>query len=83
MLVYDERIAKRYMDGIAAQIDQAMIEASLRINGTDVVVTPGQIGRTLIVRAGDHPGDAAQPDRRIIPLVVRGPPGDPGRQRSG
>lgn len=46
-LVYDENHARSYLSGLAAGIDKPVIEASLQINGTDVVVTPGQVGRTL------------------------------------
>jgi vancomycin resistance protein YoaR len=51
MLVYDERVAQRYLEGIAAQINLPTVEATLTINGNDVVVTPGQVGRTLISEA--------------------------------
>jgi vancomycin resistance protein YoaR len=76
VLVYDERIAQRYLEGIAAQIDQPTVEASLSINGTDVVVTPGQIGRTLIVRAllPTLETQLRSLTDGIIPLVVRETP---------
>ena len=50
-LIFDERLAENYLRGLAAQIDRPTVEASLQINGTDVVVQPGQVGRTLDVYA--------------------------------
>jgi vancomycin resistance protein YoaR len=47
LMVYDERDAQAFLTEIAAQVDIPTIEASLRINGTEVVVTPGQVGRSL------------------------------------
>jgi vancomycin resistance protein YoaR len=49
--VYDERVADGYLKGIAAEIDQSTVEADLSVNGTEVVVSPGQVGRTMIVQA--------------------------------
>jgi vancomycin resistance protein YoaR len=50
-LVFDEHLAENYLRGLAAQIDRPTVEASLEINGTDVVVKPGQIGRKLDIYA--------------------------------
>jgi len=50
-MLFDERIAQHYLKGIAAQIDIPTIEASLSVNGTQVVVHPGQIGRTVNIPA--------------------------------
>lgn len=56
---YDERIAQRYLQMIAAEIDRPVKEASLALEGTEVVVTKGQTGRELdidgslaVLRAG-------------------------------
>jgi vancomycin resistance protein YoaR len=48
-MLFDERIAQHYLKGIAAQVDMPTVEASLGIDGTDVIVNPGQIGRTMDV----------------------------------
>jgi vancomycin resistance protein YoaR len=48
---FDERRAENYLKGLAAEIDRPTIEASLEIDGTDVVVKSGQIGRTLDIYA--------------------------------
>jgi vancomycin resistance protein YoaR len=50
-LIFDERLAENYLRGLASEIDKPTVEASLEINGTDVVVKPGQIGRTLDIYA--------------------------------
>ena len=55
LLVYDERVAENYLAEIARQVDIPIVEASLSINGTEVVVKPGQIGRSI-----DIPGALAE-----------------------
>ena len=50
-MVFDEHAAERYLKDLAAQINRPVREASLEINGTDVIVHPGQIGRTLDIYA--------------------------------
>jgi vancomycin resistance protein YoaR len=54
-LVYDERMAQNYLKQIAAQVDRPTVEASLSVNGTQVVVHPGQVGHTLDVSATLQP----------------------------
>jgi vancomycin resistance protein YoaR len=49
--VFDERAAYAYLNGIAAQTDIQAVEASLSIDGVDVVVNPGKIGRSLNIPA--------------------------------
>ena len=46
-MLFDERIAHHLLKGIASQVDIPTIEASLSVEGTDVVVNPGQVGRTI------------------------------------
>jgi vancomycin resistance protein YoaR len=48
---FDQRVAENHLKGLAAEIDRPTIEASLEINGTDVAVKPGQIGRRLDIIA--------------------------------
>lgn len=50
-MVYDERAARSYLATLAAQIDRPAVEASLQINGADVIVTAGQVGRSLDIDA--------------------------------
>lgn len=47
VLQIDQRSTYRYLNQIASQIDRPAVDASLTLNGTEVVVTPGQIGRAL------------------------------------
>ena len=76
LFLLDERAAQQYLQTIASQIDIPQIEASLGINGVDVVVRSGQVGRTLDVSA------ALQALREqvgtlkdgLIPLVVQESP---------
>lgn len=51
LLVQDETLGRAYLKNLAAQIDQPVVEASLQVSGTDVVVQPGQIGRSVDVAA--------------------------------
>ena len=46
-MILDQRAAFRYLNNIAGQIDKPAVDASLSLNGTEVVVTPGQIGRSV------------------------------------
>jgi vancomycin resistance protein YoaR len=51
LLVYDERMALTYLQTIANEIDLPIIEATIGLNGVDVVVNSGQIGRKLDIQA--------------------------------
>jgi vancomycin resistance protein YoaR len=51
VFLYDERIAQNYLNGIASQVDRPIIEASLGVNGVDVEVHSGQVGRSMDVSA--------------------------------
>jgi hypothetical protein len=46
-LVYDERVARAYLDDIAAQVEKPTVEASISVKGTEVMVLPGQVGRSV------------------------------------
>jgi vancomycin resistance protein YoaR len=66
LMVFDERMAQKYLRGIAAEIDLPTVEASLSVSGTEVVVRPGQVGRSLDI-------DAALKDlREHIPSLTDG-----------
>jgi vancomycin resistance protein YoaR len=58
LLVYDEKIARGFAAGIASQIDRPTVEASLEVTGTNVIVKPGQVGRTLDINATLAPLEA-------------------------
>ena len=50
-MTFDQRIATHYLKSLAAQVDIPTIEASLHIEGLDVVVQPGQVGRRVDISA--------------------------------
>jgi vancomycin resistance protein YoaR len=71
-MVFDERITTETLQAIAAQIDRPTVEASLRVEGAEVIISPGQIGRTM-----DVPATLALVKERVellldgeIPIVV-------------
>ena len=47
--VMDEKTGVEYLKSIAAEVEQPVIEASLELDGLEVVVQPGQIGRDMDV----------------------------------
>ncbi len=49
VLIFDARVAYDYLEKIATQIDQPVVEANLYLDGANVVYTPGQIGRLVNV----------------------------------
>ncbi len=50
-VIFDQRVADVYLLGLAAQIDQTVQEASLSVEGIDVVTVPGRIGRRVDIPA--------------------------------
>lgn len=50
-IIFDERVAYAYVNQVAAQVNRPVIEASLRIDGLNVVAQPGQTGRLVDVDA--------------------------------
>jgi vancomycin resistance protein YoaR len=51
VMIFDQRVAYNYLSQIASQINQPRTEASLVLNGTDVIAQPGQVGRELKIDA--------------------------------
>ena len=51
VIVFDQRVAYQYLTQIATRVDRPVVEASLSLNGTDVVTQPGQVGRELKIDA--------------------------------
>jgi vancomycin resistance protein YoaR len=47
ILIFDENVGHAYLSGIATQVDKPSIEASLSIDGLEVIVESGQVGRSL------------------------------------
>ncbi|MFZ5902122.1 MAG: VanW family protein [Chloroflexota bacterium] len=51
VIVLDQRVAYAYLQSLSSQINQPVREASLRLDGTNVIAEPGQVGRVLDVDA--------------------------------
>lgn len=51
VMFYDERVAQTYLQNIAAALDAPMVEASLELESTEVLVRNGQIGRKVDIDA--------------------------------
>ncbi len=51
VIIFDQRVAYQYLQGLAQQVDQPVVEASLQINGANVSAVPGQAGRTVNIDA--------------------------------
>jgi vancomycin resistance protein YoaR len=47
VIIFDQRVAYTYLQNIAVQVNKSVIEASLRVDGTNVIAEPGQLGRFL------------------------------------
>jgi vancomycin resistance protein YoaR len=47
VIIFDQRVAFQYLNQISTQINQPLVEASLDLEGTNVVAKPGQVGREL------------------------------------
>jgi len=47
VLIFDQRVAYTYLQNIASQINQPVVEANLHLEGTNVVTLPGEVGRLL------------------------------------
>ncbi len=51
VIVLDQRLAHSYLQNLATQINQPVLESGLIIDGLNVSTTPGQVGRHLNVDA--------------------------------
>ena len=51
VIVFDQRVAYQYLSQISTQVNQPLMEASLKLEGTNVVTQPGQVGRDLKIDA--------------------------------
>jgi len=49
--VMDEKTGSEYLAGIAADVNQPVMEASLELDGLEVLVQPGEIGREMDIQA--------------------------------
>jgi vancomycin resistance protein YoaR len=76
LFVFDQRIALNYLQGLARKIDRPIIEATLGVNGVEVVVNSGQVGRTIDVPAALTSLNAQLQSMTdgLVPLVVNETP---------
>lgn len=51
VILFDQRVATQYLSQIGTQINQPLTEASLELEGTNVVAKAGQVGRELKIEA--------------------------------
>ena len=72
LLIYDQRVAYRYVSGIAAQLFIPTREATLSINGTEVVAVPGQVGRMVDIETTLAPLEAQLRSLAdgLLPVVI-------------
>ncbi len=49
VILFDQRVAHQYLQGLSTEVNLPVVEASLQVEGTNVVALPGQVGRTLDV----------------------------------
>jgi len=51
VILFDQRVAFQYLSQIASQVNQQVVEASLSLEGTNIIAQPGQVGRELKIEA--------------------------------
>jgi vancomycin resistance protein YoaR len=51
VIIFDQRLAYAYVNSLAASINRPAVEASLKIEGTNVIAQAGQVGRHVDVDA--------------------------------
>jgi len=76
VIVFDHAIGAAFLQTIAATVDMSQLDAKISIDGLEVVVQPGQVGRRLDIDATllvIEPGIASLHDADL-PLVVRETP---------
>ncbi|MDK1080655.1 MAG: VanW family protein [Anaerolineae bacterium] len=49
VIIFDQRVAHQYLQSLSSEVNQPVVEASLKVEGTNVLAVPGQIGRELDV----------------------------------
>ena len=76
LLIYDQRVAYRYVSSIAAQLFIPTREATLSITGTEVVAVPGQVGRMVDIEVTLAPLEAQLRSLAdgLLPVVIRDAP---------
>jgi vancomycin resistance protein YoaR len=51
VIIFDQRVAFQYLSQISSQLNQPVVEATLSLEGTNVVAQPGQVGREVKIDA--------------------------------
>ena len=51
VILFDQRVAHQYLQALSVEINRDVLEASLKVEGTDVIAVPGQVGRNLDVES--------------------------------
>jgi len=76
LMMFDQRVAYNYLTALASKVNRPIIEASVGVNGVDVVVNSGQVGRSMDVEAALQSLNEQLPKLTdaIIPLVVHETP---------
>jgi len=77
MVLFDQQAGAAYMNELAAQIDRPQLEAALGVDGAQIVMRPGQLGRQLeIARSLDQlaPVFASLYDGQVTLAVKETPP---------
>jgi vancomycin resistance protein YoaR len=76
LMIFDQRVAYRYLSNLASKVNRPILEASLGVNGVDVVVNSGQVGRSMDVEAALRSLDSQLRTLSdgIIPLVIHETP---------
>ena len=49
VILFDQRVAHQYLQALSVEVNRQVVEASLKVEGTEVIALPGQVGRTLDV----------------------------------
>ena len=47
VVIFDQRVAYSYLQNVGTQVNRPVVEASLQVQGTEVIAQPGQVGRLL------------------------------------
>ncbi len=76
-VLFDQRAGAAYLNGLAAQIDNPQLEAALGVDGVEIVMRPGQIGRELEIERNLEQMEsifASLHDAEIPLAIVESPP---------
>jgi len=71
-LIFDQRMAYQYLARLAEEVNQPLVDPSISIEGTSVIIHPGQTGRSVDIPATLERLTAQMQTLRdgILPLVV-------------